>query len=54
LHRLAINTVLMYLRKRVLTSVSLDQFIESGLGDHAGLSFGTRDLPQAGVVDRLA
>jgi RNA polymerase sigma-70 factor (ECF subfamily) len=54
LHRLAINTVLMHMRKRVLASVSLDQMMENGSGDRAGFSFGTRDLPQAGVVDRLA
>lgn len=54
LHRLAVNTVLMYLRKRVLAVVSLDQLMESVPEERAGRSFGTRDLTQAGVIDRLA
>lgn len=53
LHRLAVNTVLMYLRKRVLTVVSLDHLMESVPEERAGRSFGTRDLAQAGVIDRL-
>ncbi|MGA8044199.1 MAG: RNA polymerase sigma factor, partial [Terracidiphilus sp.] len=54
LHRLAVNTVLMYLRKRVLAVVSLDQLMESVSEERAGRSFGSRDLTQAGVIDRLA
>ena len=54
LHRLAVNIVLMYLRKRVLAVVSLDQLMENFSEDRAGRSFGTRDLTQAGVIDRLA
>jgi len=54
LHRLAVNTVLMHLRKRVLAVVSLDRLMESVPEERAGRSFGTRDLTQAGVVDRLA
>jgi RNA polymerase sigma-70 factor (ECF subfamily) len=54
LHRLAVNTVLMHLRKRVLAVVSLDQLIENVPEERAGRSFGTRDLTQAGVIDRLA
>jgi RNA polymerase sigma-70 factor (ECF subfamily) len=54
LHRMAVNTVLMYLRKRVLAVVSLDQMMESVPEERAGRSFGTRDLTQAGVIDRLA
>jgi len=54
LHRLAVNTVLMHLRKRVLAVVSLDHLMESVPEERAGRSFGTRDLTQAGVVDRLA
>jgi len=54
LHRLAVNTVLMHLRKRVLAVVSLDQLMENVPEERAGRSFGTRDLTQAGVVDRLA
>jgi RNA polymerase sigma-70 factor (ECF subfamily) len=54
LHRLAVNTVLMHLRKRVLTVVSLDHLMESVPEERAGRSFGVRDLTQAGVIDRLA
>lgn len=54
LHRMAVNTALMHLRKRVLAAVSLDQLMESIPEERAGRSFGTRDLMQAGVVDRLA
>jgi RNA polymerase sigma-70 factor (ECF subfamily) len=54
LHRLAVNTVLMHLRKRVLAVVSLDHLMESVPDERAGRDFGTRDLMQAGVVDRLA
>lgn len=54
LHRLALNTVLMHLRKRTLTVVSLDHLMENVPEGHAKRSFGTRDLTQAGAVDRLA
>jgi RNA polymerase sigma-70 factor (ECF subfamily) len=53
LHRLAVNTVLMYLRKRALSVVSLDHLMEDVPEERAGRSFGARDLMQAGVVDRL-
>jgi RNA polymerase sigma-70 factor (ECF subfamily) len=53
LHRLAVNTVLMHLRKRALAVVSLDHLMEEVPEERAGRSFGTRDLVQAGVVDRL-
>jgi RNA polymerase sigma-70 factor (ECF subfamily) len=53
LHRLAVNTVLMYLRKRALSVVSLDDLMEDVPEERAGRSFGARDLMQAGVVDRL-
>jgi RNA polymerase sigma-70 factor, ECF subfamily len=53
LHRLAVNTVLMHLRKRSLTVVSLDHLMEDIPEERAGKSFGARDLMQAGVVDRL-
>ena len=54
LHRLAVNTVLMHMRKRVLAVVSLDHLMENVPEERAGRSFGTRDLTQAGVIDRLA
>jgi RNA polymerase sigma-70 factor (ECF subfamily) len=53
LHRLAVNTVLMHLRKRALAVVSLDHLMEEVPEERAGRSFGARDLMQAGVVDRL-
>jgi RNA polymerase sigma-70 factor, ECF subfamily len=53
LHRLAVNTVLMHLRKRVLPVVSLDHLMEDVPEDCAVCSLGARDLTQAGVVDRL-
>ena len=53
LHRLAVNTVLMHLRKRVLPVVSLDHLMEEVPDDRTVRSFGVRDLTQAGVVDRL-
>lgn len=54
LHRLTVNTVLMHLRKRVLAVVSLDHLMENVPDERASRDFGTRDLAQAGVVDRLA
>jgi RNA polymerase sigma-70 factor (ECF subfamily) len=54
LHRLAVNTVLMHLRKRVMPVVSLDELTADVPEKHLGCGFGTRDLAQAGTVDRLA
>jgi RNA polymerase sigma-70 factor (ECF subfamily) len=53
LHRLAVNTVLMHMRKRVLSVVSLDHLMAEVPEERAGRDFGTRDLTQAGVIDRL-
>jgi RNA polymerase sigma-70 factor (ECF subfamily) len=53
LHRLAVNTVLMHLRKGSLAVVSLDHLMEDIPEKRVGRSFGTRDLMQAGVADRL-
>jgi RNA polymerase sigma-70 factor (ECF subfamily) len=53
LHRLAVNTVLMHLRRRTLAVISLDHLMEDVPEKHVGRSFGTRDLAQAGVTDRL-
>ena len=53
LHRLAVNTVLMHLRKRALALVSLDHLMEDIPEKQVGRNFGTRDLMQAGVTDRL-
>jgi RNA polymerase sigma-70 factor (ECF subfamily) len=54
LHRLAVNTVLMHLRKRQMPVVSLDELTASAPDKRLGSGFGTRDLAQAGAVDRLA
>jgi RNA polymerase sigma-70 factor (ECF subfamily) len=54
LHRLAVNTVLMYMRKRQLSVVSLDHLMSDDHEDRAARDFGTRDLSQAGVIDRLS
>jgi RNA polymerase sigma-70 factor, ECF subfamily len=54
LHRVAVNTVLMHLRKRVLSVVSLDHLMSNVEDEHLGRSFGARDLAQAGAIDRLA
>ena len=53
LHRLAVNTVLMHLRKSSLAVVSLDHLMEDIPEKRVGRNFGTRDLMQAGVADRL-
>jgi len=53
LHRLAVNTVLMHLRKRVLSVVSLDDLMSDVPEERVARDFGTRDLAQAGVIDRL-
>jgi RNA polymerase sigma-70 factor (ECF subfamily) len=54
LHRLAINVVLMHLRKRALPVISLDEAMEPTVEDRAGRSFGTPDLNLSGAIDRLA
>lgn len=53
LHRLAVNTVLMHMRKRSLNVVSLDHMMTEIPEDRAARDFGARDLAQAGVIDRL-
>jgi RNA polymerase sigma-70 factor (ECF subfamily) len=53
LHRLAVNTVLMHLRKHALSVVSLDHLMEDVPEERAGRTFGARDLTQAGVADRV-
>lgn len=53
LHRLAVNTVLMHMRKRSLSVVSLDHMMNDAPEEHAARDFGARDLAQAGVIDRL-
>jgi RNA polymerase sigma-70 factor (ECF subfamily) len=54
LHRLAINVVLMHLRKRALPVISLDEAMEPTVEDRVGRNFGAPDLNLSGAIDRLA
>lgn len=54
LHRITVNVVLMYLRKRVLPICSLDELMTSVPEVRVARNFGERDLIQAGAVDRIA
>jgi RNA polymerase sigma-70 factor (ECF subfamily) len=54
LHRLAINVVLMRLRKKGLQLISLDEAMEPTTEERPGRSFGTDDLSLTGAIDRLA
>src|SRR5579863_5214811 len=54
LHRLAINVVLMHLRRKGLSLVSLDEAMEPAPDEGPGRSFGAPDLSLAGSIDRLA
>jgi RNA polymerase sigma-70 factor (ECF subfamily) len=54
LHRMAINVVLMHLRKRSLPVISLDEAMEPTQEERVGRSFGTPDLNLSGAIDRLA
>jgi RNA polymerase sigma-70 factor (ECF subfamily) len=53
LHRLAINVVLMRLRKKGLSLISLDEVMEPVADEGPGRSFGALDLTLAGTLDRL-
>lgn len=54
LHRLAINVVLMQLRKKGLSLISLDEAMEPNPDDGPSRSFGAPDLALSGAIDRLA
>lgn len=54
LHRMAINVVLMRLRKKGLSLISLDEAMEPAPEDRPGRSFGAPDLMLSGSIDRLA
>jgi RNA polymerase sigma-70 factor (ECF subfamily) len=54
LHRLAINVVLMHLRRKGLSLISLDEAMEPSPEEGPGRSFGAPDLTLAGSIDRLA
>lgn len=53
LHRLAINVVLMHLRRKGLSLVSLDEAMEPSPEEGPGRSFGAPDLSLAGSIDRM-
>src|SRR5579871_1983740 len=53
LHRLAVNIVLMRLRKKSIKQTSLDQGDEHEQGVSTPKEMGARDLALAGVIDRL-
>lgn len=53
LHRIAVNTVLMRFRKKVLPQVSLDEPYNLDVG-FARREYGNRDARLAGTVDRIA
>ena len=54
LHRLAINVVLMQLRKKSLSLISLDEAMEPAPEEGPVRSFGAPDLMLTGAIDRLA
>ena len=54
LHRMAINVVLMHLRKKELPLISLDEAMEPTVEEGPGRSFGAPDLSLAGSIDRMA
>jgi len=54
LHRLAINVVLMQLRKKGLSVISLDEAMEPAPEERPGRSFGAPDLTLSGSIDRMA
>jgi RNA polymerase sigma-70 factor (ECF subfamily) len=54
LHRLAVNVVLMQLRKKGLSLISLDEAMEPNPDEGPTRSFGAQDLALTGAIDRLA
>ena len=54
LHRLAVNVVLMRLRKKGLSLISLDEAMEPTPTEGPSRSFGSADLRLTGAIDRLA
>jgi len=53
LHRLAVNVVLMHLRKKGLPEVSLEETMEPQQEDGPKRDIGTRDNVLAGSIDRV-
>ncbi len=54
LHRLAVNVVLMQLRKKGLQLISMDEAMEPTPDESPGRSFGAPDPILSGAIDRLA
>jgi RNA polymerase sigma-70 factor (ECF subfamily) len=54
LHRLTINVVLMQLRKKGLSLISLDEAMEPTQEEGPSRGFGAPDLRLTGAIDRLA
>jgi len=54
MHRLAINVVLMHLRKKGLPLISMDEAMEPAPERSPGRGFGALDLRLSGSIDRLA
>jgi RNA polymerase sigma-70 factor (ECF subfamily) len=54
LHRMAVNVVLMQLRKKGLQLISLDEAMEPAPDEAPKRSFGAPDLILSGAIDRLA
>ena len=53
LHRLAVNVILMELRKNGLIEVSLDEALEPGDEESSKKDFGAEDQRLAGYIDRV-
>jgi RNA polymerase sigma-70 factor (ECF subfamily) len=53
LHRLALNSVLMHLRKRGLTEISLDETLEPAEDGAPKKEYGSEDPALAGSIDRV-
>ncbi|MBB6144045.1 RNA polymerase sigma-70 factor (ECF subfamily) [Silvibacterium bohemicum] len=53
LHRLAVNVVLMHLRKKGLPQVSLEETLEPSQEDGPRKDIGARDLMLSGSIDRV-
>jgi RNA polymerase sigma-70 factor (ECF subfamily) len=54
LHRLAINVVLMHLRKKGLSLMSMDEAMEPAPEGSPGRGFGAPDMTLTGSIDRMA
>ena len=53
LHRLAVNVVLMHLRRKGLPQVSLEETLEPSQDDGPRKDIGARDLTLSGSIDRV-